>query len=358
MNTLMEEKAIEYLKSGISINTQLGCNIGCKYCIVGEFQKIIEKTFLSDILVKTLIQHRFYHMNIPIFINNRSEPLLNNLKYDTLKILKILKDKHIKNPKIIISKLTFGDNIDYDLLNNNNVFLFRTLSGMPKQVEPTSTNENLKKIVEENKLLKKYTDIKIVQYWRPIVRGLNSDSKILEELFIQVNNNFDGSVVSGIRLTHNLKKILEGYGANFYDWNGKTDHKFLPLDIWNDIKNIKDKINKNYLLFRNTSCAISYFLNKSDYNLNYLKEKNIENCKKCLNYNNCFSSKKIFDKNLIIECLNRIGRNIDYKLNADVIEIYSDIYQDELSFIKQVTGYKINAKYILKSGSEKVLNNV
>ena len=59
-----------------------------------------------------------------------------------------------------------------------------------------------------------------------------------------------------------------------------------------------------------------------------------------------------------MECFKKIGRNIDYKINADSIEIYSDIYQDEISFIKQVTGYKIDAKYKLKSGSEKVLNNV
>ena len=124
MNTLsIEEESIEYLKSGISINTKLGCKMGCKYCIVSEFQTKIQETFTPKELVENLLISRFFDSKVPLLINNRSEPLSPTLKKDTLNILKILKEQGIQNKKVIISKLPLGE-IDYSSLKDNNVYLF------------------------------------------------------------------------------------------------------------------------------------------------------------------------------------------------------------------------------------------
>lgn len=353
-----KNESIEYLKSGISINSQLGCNIGCKYCIVGEFQKSIEKTYSPENVINELVKNRFYHENIPLLINNRSEPLFPELKNDTVNFLRILKDRGIKNPKIVISKLPYGAK-DIDVLNDNNVFIFRTISGMPSDVEPTSKEKNIKTILDENLYLKSQTDAKLIHYWRPIVRNLNSSDEKLEDIFTKVCSSCDGSIVSGIRVTPNIKLLLEGFGADLNDWNNDTNHKFLPADIWNKILGIRAKIKPDYLLFRHTSCIISHFRNIADYNLHYAKLKNHQNCSLCPSYSKCHNQINIIDKDILMKCFSQLGRKFEFEIsNNNAAIIKTPIYQDELSFIKMVTQYKVEAIETLKSGSERTLANV
>lgn len=152
------------------------------------------------------------------------------LKAETISFLRLLKERNFKNPKILISKLVFGKS-DIDVLDQNNVYIFRTISGMPASIEPPSNSENRRRILQENDYLKENTNAKIIHYWRPIVRDLNSDDKILENIFSEVSSHFDGSVVSGIRVTPNIKLLMERLGADLSDWNGDTNHKFLPQDV-------------------------------------------------------------------------------------------------------------------------------
>lgn len=353
-----DENYIEFLKSGISINSQLGCNIGCKYCIVGEFQKNIEKNYTPVNIIEKLKQHRFYNEKIPLIINNRSEPLVPFLRTDTVNFLRLLKENHFKNPKILISKLPFGTS-DCDVLNQNNVFIFRTISGMPADIEPPSNPENRRKILLENDYLKEHTDVKIIHYWRPIVRNLNASEQILESIFSEINSHFDGSVVSGIRVTPNIKKILEKFGGDLSDWNGDTNHKFLPQDIWNNILNIKNKINPNYLLFRHTSCIISYLNKCSDYNLHYCKTKNLKYCEVCPSHHRCLNFVKNINPNELNVFFKQLGKDFQYSVSDNqTLIIHSPIYQEELSFLKMVLQYKINAQNIQKSGSEEMLSHV
>ena len=356
MNTLsIEEESIEYLKSGISINTKLGCKMGCKYCIVSEFQTKIQKTFTPEELVENLLISRFFDSKIPLLINNRSEPLSPTLKKDTLNILKILKERGIQNKKIIISKLPLGE-IDYSSLKDNNVYLFRTISGMPTSVEPFSTQSNLQKILKENLLLRKETDVKIIHYWRPLVRGLNTFPAGLEKLLTEIIPCFDASVISGIRLTQRLKKIMENLGADLSDWNNDINHKFLPADLLENIIELKNKINESYQLFRHTSCAISSLEKKPDYNMHYTKEKNKSTCQNCYNKSVCYFSTLSVNIPVLKTCFQKLKKSFDFEIINDTVHILSPIYQDEISFIKQTTHYNIKADSVLKSGSERVIN--
>ena len=352
---MKDEEYIEFLKSGISINSQLGCNVGCKYCIVGEFQKSVEKDYKPIQIIEKLKQHRFYNENIPLIINNRSEPLSPLLKVETISFLRLLKERNFKNPKILISKLVFGKS-DIDVLDQNNVYIFRTISGMPASVEPPSNSENRRRILQENDYLKENTNAKIIHYWRPIVRDLNSDDKILENIFSEVSSHFDGSVVSGIRVTPNIKLLMERLGADLSDWNGDTNHKFLPQDVWNRILDIRNKYNPNYLLFRHTSCIISYLNNHPDYNLHYCKAKNLKYCEICPFYTRCMNFVKEIDENELKACFTQLGKEFQYSISDDqTLIIHSPIFQDEVSFLKMVLRYRIKAQDVQKSGSEKVL---
>ncbi len=351
-------KYIEFLKSGISINSQLGCNIGCKYCIVGEFQRNVEKEASPQAIVSQLKSHRFYHENIPLIINNRSEPLFPELKPDTVEFLRLLKENGFNNPKILISKLPFGSD-NMDVLNNNNVFIFRTISGLPAHVEPTSTKSNIHKILIENSHIKENTDAKIIHYWRPVIRRLNSSEETIKDMLTNVCPHFDASVVSGIRVTHHIKTLMEQFGGDLSDWNEDTNHKFLPPDIWNNILTCREKINPDYLLFRHTSCTISYFTNKPDYNLHYCKAKNLKNCQTCPLYNKCTSFEKNINENELNQYFKQLGKIFTYEISAkNTLKINTPIYQDELSFLKMATQYKIEASDIQKSGSERALSNV
>lgn len=355
---MLSDGSIEYLKSGISLNTQLGCKMNCAYCIVDEFQKGIKRTYLPEDLVNDGLGWNLYDEKIPLFINNRTEPFWGYLKEETLSVLAILKKMGIKNKKVIISKLPLGKLKDYDALVNNNVYLFRTISGLPLQIEPYCTKENLNSILKENTFLRKETDIKLLHYWRPIIRGLNTDKKILVDLLNKIIPNFDASVISGIRLTNRLRKHMEALGADFSDWNSDINHKFLPRDILHRMFDIRDKLSKAYPLFTKTSCGISFLAREADYNLHHTKEKNLFVCKQCKNYKLCLDSLKIPNEKILNECFSKIGKKFDYRIVEKSVHVITPINQSEISYIKNTTHYNVEAENILKNPSESKITEI
>lgn len=336
---------IEYLKSGISISTDTGCSLSCRYCIVDEFSAGQSCIKLSpEYIANEICNFKLYNPNTPIMINNRTDPLLPGVKDNTFKLLEILEERGIQNPRVIISKLTVGDKyLDrFDHIKTP-VFLFRTFSGMPSNIEPVSSFNNFQKMISENIKLQQYANIHHVHYWRPIIPGINSDKQLIKQIINMADAGFDCSVVSGIRLTDHLYDKLTGFGADLSGWNHDTNHKYLDANIYNDIISTKNTINPQYNIFRNTSCAISALLNRADYNLNFIKKRF---CDGCVNTENCANHQ-------VSEITKHPALNgIDYVIDKDTLIVTSPVSQEQISFIKHCFGYNVQATQILKDKSE------
>lgn len=337
---------IEYLKSGISVSTDSGCHIGCKYCIVSEFSQGLSLVHMSpEYIVDEMCKYPLYNEFAPIIINNRTDPFLATAKDNTFRLLEILDERNIPNPRVIISKLLVGDE-HTQLLSSLKypTFLFRTFSGMSQNIEPTSTVKHLERICDENIRLKKYKNIHTVHYWRPIIPNINSGHEILEMILGHVSASFDCSVVSGIRVTQNLYNILTNLGADLSGWNGDTNHKYLDEEIYSLILTLRDKYVPKYRIFRNTSCAISTLMGVPDFNLNFYKGRFCRNC----------PNKKICETHVPRQPGKAID-NLEYTLEGDTMKIKSPVSQEQISYIKHSFGCCVDADKILKQKSELLL---
>ena len=351
-----EIKTIEFLKTGLSLQTHIGCPIKCSYCVVTGFYDDMAKSQQlvdTNTLINDLITHEFFNDDVILMVNNKTEGFQPKVEKYTFDILDKLKNYGIKNPKILITKLPIP--LRYtDSLTDNNVFVFTTYSGMPSTIEPTSTPTNLSNIVNNIKVLRQHSDARHVHYWRPIVRNINSDSDIINNILDNVNGVFDCSVISGIRLTPVIKQHLESRGADFYDWNGDINHKFLPEDIYNQIIQSKNALCPEYKLFTKTSCSISHLLNNFDANLNFVK-RNYSCSAQCPNGSICKSyqprytdnEREILKKFNLLDCANFID---------GVLYINKPISQELKAFLTQTIKLRIIVPETLKSHTEGIFN--
>jgi DNA repair photolyase len=133
-----EPFSIEYLKSALSINTHVGCALGCQYCIVDELgANGIEEILTPERAIERLTGSRFFIPGkTPVTLNNRSDPLLPKVRESTFGMLALLNERGYTNPKIIISKLTPTER-EVELLDDSigNNFFFITYSNLPKPIE-------------------------------------------------------------------------------------------------------------------------------------------------------------------------------------------------------------------------------
>ncbi len=106
-NEIEEIIAVEYLKSSLSISNYVVCGLGCKYCSVQEFASSrVNKIMEAEEAFEKLIENPlFFKDYTPITINNRTDPMLPQVKNDTFKIIKLLEVNGFKNICIIISKM-------------------------------------------------------------------------------------------------------------------------------------------------------------------------------------------------------------------------------------------------------------
>jgi DNA repair photolyase len=99
---------IEYIKSSLSINTSIGCYLGCEYCVVGEIltKKVPKRVSTPRETVDSLLKNNLFVPDETLLaINNKTDPFLGYVKEDTFEIMELLKERGLKNPLMIISRL-------------------------------------------------------------------------------------------------------------------------------------------------------------------------------------------------------------------------------------------------------------
>jgi DNA repair photolyase len=281
------ESSIQYLKSFLSVNTHVGCNLGCEYCIIRAFnlpsypKKIASPEEVFNLLTRNL----YFSDKTPITINNKTDPLLPSVKESTFGLLKLFNDYNLKNPIVIISKLKYTKE-EINLLEglNLNIYHFTSYSGLGYPIEKVK-----KTIQEDNIRLLSQTTIKSIHYWRPIIQSVNDEYKILEKMLNFVADKCDASVVSGIRLPAKVVENLRKLGINLTFEEYYSEHKKLDENTKKFILQMAEEECPDYPVFFHTSCVLSYFENEPDYQLNYLKNglhcnPSCKNRELCINY--------------------------------------------------------------------------
>ena len=206
---------INYLKSSISISSYNGCTINCKYCILSSLgnRENVRKVEDEKELVKKLLSLKLYSPEIPISVNNQTDPLLNKEIFNsTIKILKEMEKNEVPNPILIITKgyITEEQIKQIEKIDLNLIILY-TFSGLSEKLE----NRNEKSQIETLKKLSKLQNCKLINYYRPVIEGINSDKETIEHIAKIVTKYCRASIVSGIRMNTHLKQIFEKNGICF-----------------------------------------------------------------------------------------------------------------------------------------------
>lgn len=342
------EFAIEYLKSALSVNTHVGCSLNCEYCVVNELGvRDVEQIYTPKEAVDLLLKNRLFILDkTPITLNNRSDPLLGNVRKNTFEMLHLLNQKGVKNPKIIISKLPL-ENEEIVQLDNSlgKNYFFITYSNLPSPLEKVSHNKQ-KQSLEQ---LTKRRTFHAIHYWRPLISMLNDSEACLEEVFSDVHTVCESSVISGIRLNNNLASKLREYGAEISLWNGDTKHKYLPSDIIEKITRMRDQIRKDYPLYKHTSCAICASEKIPDYNFHFLnKQKCLSDC---LNSGICIVGNRP-NETEVSNLFDRLGISNKWHYSKNCIQVSGILNEEERSCLCHSLGYPILIDILTMSPSE------
>ncbi len=337
LQTSFNKKPIQYLKSFLSINTHVGCNLGCVYCVCHAFglPDFPQKVATPKQLMGLLLNNKYFIPNItPIAINNKSDPLLPGVKESTFEVLKFFANYNLKNPLVIISKLSYSPE-ELDLIENLslNIYHFTSYSGLSFPLEKVDS-----KIQKENIKLLSKSSIKSIHYWRPIINGLNDNIKVIKKILEFVARRCYASVVSGIRLPLRVVNNLKKLGINVRYEKYYAIHKKLSDETRKKIAEVSHKKYPNYPIFFHTSCALSYFENLPDYNVNYLK--NGFHCNPfCKNRHICISYLPSYKtiKKVVSQFTNKFRIIKDKK----TVVIHRHLSLEDLSYLRYILKMKV-----------------
>ena len=263
---------IEYRKSGLSLNHIFGCPLDCGYCIrhiYGDFAIRKPKRICSDKdAVQALISNKYFTKHkTPIQLFNRAtDPFLPNVKEATFNTLRILSELGLENKILIITRYKVSEE-DAEQLNKYlplRITVLVTYSGIDdKEIEPIKSAIAIKSL---KSLSKKNKNYKVVLAWRPIVPGINSSDKHIEDV-AKLSHFCDAVAFTGIFFRGEIKTFFEENNIQL-PYQEETRRKILPQALEKRILEKYDKYGgKN--LFRKTSCAVSYSLGMEDYNGHY-----------------------------------------------------------------------------------------
>lgn len=339
--------AIEHLKSGLSINTHIGCSLNCKYCVlkaVNDYPDHPVKVKSTKEIIESLYSDNSIYIadKTPIYINNRTDPFLPDVIESTYDVLEQLELKKCKSPIIIITKLSPDARIK-KMFDKLNIIVFYTFSNLPSW----DFNSDIKIALKHLEKITAYIPQRNrFHYYRPIIPGINDT---LESFIFSMNNIgrfFSGTVVGGIRINDfNKDKI----GMLEYDVN----HKMYNIDFNSCVEQYIDEYCG--VVFRHTSCAISYYLKQKN-KLDYYNRN--EHCYKerCPNHEIC--------KNLIkveIDEIKDIIMNITnskYVISNNVVHFVEPVSQEVVACLKNAYGIIVQADNLILSPSEKQITEL
>ena len=331
--------------SWLALNPIHGCPFSCKYCFlngVGNTKRLPNVLCSEEEAVDKLLNFELYNSDMPLCLFTSTDifSTKSNIEY-AMNILKLFDEKNIRNPIVMITKCFIPDyfiELVDELESKGMKFIFMlSYSGLDSSIERGINHDNIR----NNFINLSNKGKTIIHYWRPFIPQNSNDEK-LNEIINFVKKYAKASVAIGL-------KVQSSYIDKFDFWPEIIEKGDIAINseaIWT--KNAYEKIYNtkhfDYPIFRSTSCAISYVLNKPDYNcyygskiceLNNCNSKQKELCKK--KYEN-------LDTNEIDKWINNVKDlckiDFQYELDVDnrVIFIDSSLATSSIMYIKYFTG--------------------
>lgn len=343
-----------YLKSSLSLSLINGCNIGCRYCILSALKnrdKVIAEKKSFEEAVEELLHNRYYTKQVPLTINNISDPFATTIAFqNTIGILLELEKRRVENPIIIITKGLLSKS-EIQILANirlKNFFIFYSFSGLAGLLEPL----NEEKQIETIKLLSSLDNLTLIHYWRPIIQDVNTDENVINRIAYISSKYFSGVVISGLRMNSFIREQFRNAHLPIsieYD----ADHKIITNATYDKIKTILTQADAS-AIFSKTSCAVSYFMHTEDYN-GYMHKNNFCN-QDCANYCICHRNAKVPSKEVVNMVLKHIEREVSYNLGDHVLHLNGIFTQEELTYVRHSLHFPIGADKVLKSNNNDILS--
>ena len=277
----------------------------------------------------------------------------------------------MKNPIMLITKGYISNEQAQQLDEiKMNIIVLYTFSGISEKLE----NRDEKKQIETMKTLSKCKNIKLINYYRPVIEGINSDKETIEHVAKIVTKYCDASIISGIRLNTFLHKELEKLKITIpekYD----PDHKVLLPETYKRIKDTFKDVDKNYYTFKKTSCGVSYIVGRPDYNGHSAR---IHYCNpSCVSYPICIGNNKIgfcteecpnylkckeeSENHITPEMFKKLLKNIgkedrEFEIKEHYIKLEGEYWQEEVSYLRHITKKNIKADFLKKREDEKIIS--
>lgn len=313
-------KVIEMHDTWLAVNSIIGCTNNCKYCFLKSTSSNHTKPIVklsAEEAIACLFSSKYYNDKIPVCLLPNTDPFLNeaNIKYlETM--LKILENKKVTNPIVIITKCLIPDNfINYlsELTSSGmQIVVYLSLSGLSTKYEPNINHENIR--LNFHNLASH--GIRVIHYYRPFIPD-NSDASSITNMLDFVNQYTNISVVSGLKVKPDFIDKLE-----FWDITKTSKLECLNSSgVWP--KEAYDYFFKNYnhkqTIFMTNSCALSQALHKPS---------SYYNTDECLNNNHCSKEQRA----LCAEFRKNPNKNIDKKIEELLNKIGK--YNESIKIIK------------------------
>ena len=221
---------ITQLKSWLNLEPTSGCPYSCAYCFRNSDGDFALKEPIPLVSIEGLISDLLKH---PLFVPDKTHLSISGTKGDaflpqnkesTFQILKLLDDTGLKNLVTIVTKglITKSDATRLKLFKKITPIVFVTYSEMPKTVESVPNEQRI------NSLENLHSEgIKTILYWRPIIDGYNNNESAIKKVLSIGEEFVDAFVISGLRMTKEIKNNFELLGLKLPDINWDPNHKYI-----------------------------------------------------------------------------------------------------------------------------------
>jgi hypothetical protein len=223
----------------------------------------------DDEAVIQLVNHPYFvaHVTPLQLLNRATDPFLSAVKPHTFEVLRQLDSMNLRNHLLLITRYQVLPQ-DTELLNairHLKLTLLVTHSGIAdRRIEPF-TSEVARRSIET--AYSNADSYRVVNYWRPIVPGLNDSAKHLRTA-AELAEQSHATVFTGLFYRHEIRSYYQSLGLP-EPYQETARRKILPEELEQRIINYFRDRGLTDRLFRKTSCGVAFAHGLPDYNGHY-----------------------------------------------------------------------------------------
>ena len=345
---MVRELAIEHLKSGLSLNTHIGCSCTCVYCVLRSlegFPTHPEPILTPDSIRRELLNNRllYYPGETPLYINNRTDPFDPLVAPSTYRLLEILVELRVESPVLLVTRLSPPIQLGA-IASDLNLLVFFTRTGLSPPFETFTRDQvmtHLRSFVAQIPFQSRY------HYLRPVIPGLNDNAQVLVDLLKSVASEFRASVVGGLRVLPHVRQRLLDLGHNEIG-DSQPSHKYLEGVFLQQLWQLRSDLAPGYAMYRHTSCAIAAHLGRPE-RLGYFSRQS--HCDPmCSQVNVCSAFAPLYNE--AAERFIRHHTDVLFVRHGQTLVFEGSVTQELAAAIRCAFGLKVAAKRTILTQSE------